>query len=90
MQAFQEVEDALTNVDSYDKEYKDASATILSAEKAYQLYSDRYTQGVTYYIDVVNTERDLLNYQITLNSIRGYKYIATIQLIKALGGGWSE
>ena len=90
LQAFQEVEDALTNIDSYEKQYDDATATIQWAKKAYQLYLDRYDLGVTYYIDVVNTERDLLNYQITLNVLRGYRYVSTIQLIKALGGGWSK
>jgi len=89
LKAFQEVEDALTNLSSYAKEYEDAEATTQWAQKAYQLYSDRYSLGVIYYIDVVNTERDLLNFQITLNALQGYRYIATIQLIKALGGGWS-
>jgi outer membrane protein, multidrug efflux system len=90
LQAFQEVEDALTNIESYAKEYDNAQATTQWAQKAYQLYSDRYILGVIYYIDVVNTERDLLNFQITLNALQGYRYIATIQLIKALGGGWSS
>ncbi len=86
--AFQEVEDALTNLNSYAKEYDQAWATTQWAQKAYQLYSDRYSMGVIYYIDVVNTERDLLNFQIVLNAFQGYRYMATIQLIKALGGGW--
>ena len=88
LQAFQEVEDALANLDLYQKEYEDSTATIQWAERAYQLYLDRYDLGVTYYIDVVNTERDLLNYQLTLNALRGYRYLSTIQLIKSLGGGW--
>jgi outer membrane protein, multidrug efflux system len=90
LQAFQEVEDALTNIDLYKNEYEDAAAAIQWAEKAYQLYLDRYELGVTYYIDVVNTERDLLNYQVTQNILRGYRYISTIELIKALGGAWHE
>ena len=88
--AFQEVEDALANLDSYAKEYDSALRAAQWAQKTYQLYSDRYILGVIYYIDVANTERDLLNYQIKLNSLQGYRYVSTIQLIKALGGGWSE
>ncbi len=88
LKAFQEVEDALTNIEAYAKEYESTQATTQWAQKAYQLYVDRYDMGVIYYIDVVNTERDLLNFQITLNALQGYRYIATIQLIKALGGGW--
>lgn len=89
LQAFQEVEDALTNLDFYSKEYDYSLGTTQWAQKNYQLFSDRYQLGVINYIDVVNTERDLLNFQITLNSLQGYRFVATIQLIKALGGGWS-
>ena len=90
LQAFQEVEDALKNLDSYGKEAEYASGAAKWAEKNYQLFSDRYLLGVINYIDVVNTERDLLNFQINLNSIQGYRFVSTIELIKALGGGWSE
>lgn len=88
LQAFQEVEDALANLDSYSKQYESTEATIQWAEKTYELYLDRYLLGVTYYIDVVNSERDLLAYQITYNQLLSLRYLATIQLIKALGGGW--
>lgn len=86
--AFQEVENALTDIDSYGRQYDVAVTTSQWAEKTYQLYLDRYTFGVIYYIDVANSERDLLNYQITVNALQGYRYVSTIQLIKALGGGW--
>lgn len=88
--AFKEVEDSLADLDSYVKQYDLAVSTVLWAEKTYQLYLDRYTLGVIYYIDVANTERDLLNYQIAVNTLQGFRYISTIQLIKALGGGWLE
>jgi len=87
--AFQEVEDALTNIDLYAKEHNNSEIVTKWAEKAYQLYSDRYQLGLINYIDVVNTERDLLNSQIQVNALHGYQYMATVQLIKALGGGWS-
>jgi len=87
--AFQEVEDALANLASYAKQYDSVLGATNWSEKSYQLYLDRYHAGVTYYIDVVNTERDFLNNEISLSSVEGYRYLSTIQLIKALGGGWS-
>lgn len=87
--AFQEVEDALASLDSYAKQYEATLGTTEWGQRSYQIYTDRYNAGVTYYIDVVNTERDLLNFQINLNTIQGLRYLATIQLIKALGGSWS-
>ena len=86
--AFQEVEDALKNISQYAKEYDNSVTTVEWARKTYQIYTDRYTHGLINYIDVVNTERDLLNFQITTNALQAYRYLATIQLIKALGGGW--
>lgn len=86
--AFREVEDALANLDSYAKQYDLSVAAEQWAQKTYQLYSDRYMLGVIYYIDVANTERDLLNYQISVNTLAGFRYVSTIQFIKALGGGW--
>lgn len=88
LQAFQEVEDALISVESFTKQFKIAEDTVAWAAKTNQLYKDRYYGGLTYYIDVVNTERDLLSYQMNVNAIRGFRYVATVQLIKALGGGW--
>lgn len=86
--AFQEIEDALANLESYAKQFDLAVARAQSAQTTHQLYSDRYQLGVIYYIDVSNTERDQLNYQIDVSSLRGYLYVSTIQFIKALGGGW--
>ncbi len=86
--AFQEVEDALENLDSYAREYEVALLITQWGEKTHRLYSDRYESGVGYYIDVANTERDLLNQQLNVNVLLGFRYVATVQLIKALGGGW--
>ena len=88
--AFQEVEDALSNIRFYAEEYDKTQNTVQWAEKTYKLYLDRYSSGLDNYINVVNTERDLLNYQLNLNQILGYRYIATIQLIKSLGGSWCQ
>lgn len=88
--AFQEVEDALVNLNAYAKEYDSTLETVRWAQKAYDLYSDRYSHGLINYIDVVNTERDLLNFQIQLNTLQSFRHLATIQLIQALGGSWKR
>ncbi len=86
--AFQETENALADIEAYAKEYDLAVSTVQLAQKTYQLYLDRYTLGVIYYIDVANTENILLNYQIDVNTYLGYRYLSTIQMIKAIGGSW--
>jgi multidrug efflux system outer membrane protein len=88
LKAFQEVEDALKDLESYAQQYEISFKTVGLAEKTYQLYLDRYKAGVIYYIEVANAENDLLNYQMAVNNLQGFRYIYTIQLIKALGGSW--
>lgn len=87
--AFKEVESALADLDSYAKQYDLAVMTTGWSQKTYQLYLDRYLLGVIYYIDVANAEQNLLHDQISVNTLQGLRYVSTIQLIKALGGGWS-
>jgi multidrug efflux system outer membrane protein len=86
--AFQEVEDALKNIESYASQYHLAVETAGYAKTTYELYYDRYRFGLTYYIDVANSEMTLLDYQIAVNTYLGLRYVSTIQLIRALGGGW--
>ncbi len=88
--ALQEVENSLGNVGSYAKQFTTTEGTVQWAQRSYELYLDRYEAGLTYYIDVVNTENALLEHRIRLNELRGFRFLATIQLIKSLGGGWSS
>lgn len=86
--AFQEVEDALGNIEQYYFEAEKLRESTFSATTTYQIARDRYLQGVTFYLDVVDSERDLLNAQRAHLTAEGLRYSATIQLIKALGGMW--
>lgn len=88
--AFQEVEDALVSIEWLFKEAEKLALSVESAKTTYQIASDRYYHGVTFYLDVVDSERDELNTRRTLIDLQGLRYSATIQLIKALGGSWSK
>ena len=86
--AFQEVEDALASIKYYAKEEESMKTSVVWAKKTYQISYDRYIKGVTFYLDVVDSERDELTSEILLNAVNGARFVSTIQLIKALGGGW--
>lgn len=89
LNAFQEVEDALTDVENFYKESEKLAESVKASSKTYKIVSDRYFQGVTFYLAVVDSERDMLNAERNYNSVLGFRYSALIQLIKALGGSWS-
>lgn len=84
----QEVEDALSNVESYTKEFDDVSDAVEWAKKTYRIANNRYTNGVTSYLDVVISEQEELANQIVQNNLQGLRFVSTIQLIKVIGGGW--
>jgi multidrug efflux system outer membrane protein len=88
LKAFQDVEDALANLDGLKNEYESIEQAVRAAKTTYQIASDRYYTGVTFYLDVVDSERQELDSQRHLIALLGERYAATVQLIKALGGCW--
>jgi outer membrane protein, multidrug efflux system len=52
------------------------------------LVSERYQQGLINYLDVVAAERTQLDAERSAIRVLGERFVFTIQLIKALGGGW--
>jgi multidrug efflux system outer membrane protein len=86
--AFQEVEDALSNLMWLAREMESAENSVTAAKKAYTIAFDRYLEGVDFYLQVADDERQLLDNQRIYIELLGLRYLNTIQLIKALGGGW--
>lgn len=84
----EEVEDALSNLESYAKEFDDVSEAVEWAKKTYRIANNRFNNGVTSYLDVVISEREQLINQIIQNNLQGLRFVSSIQLIKVIGGGW--
>ena len=49
---------------------------------------DRYKAGTSTYLEVIDAERGALSAQLTTAALTGERLATTVQLIKALGGGW--
>ena len=88
--AFQEVEDALVNLDLLVKELESAEKSVQSANKAWRISFDRYLAGVDFYLQVADNERQLLDNQRIYQNLLGLRFFNTVQLIKSLGGTWGE
>jgi outer membrane protein, multidrug efflux system len=52
--------------------------------------TNRYKTGLVSYPDVIYAQTALLTNQRTATQIGGKRMVATVVLIKALGGGWLE
>lgn len=86
--AFQEVENALNNLEMQSKQINFLAESVRSSEKTYALASNRYQRGLVNYLNVVDSERAKLNTQLNFIVLQGARFISTVQLIKALGGSW--
>lgn len=88
--ALQEVDDALY---SYAKAQEQLSADRQAYEQAREtlnLALTLYKQGLSDYQNVLDSQKDVLNYQNTMVSAQSTTLLCLIQLYKALGGGWGN
>ncbi len=88
--AFQEVENALASIEGLKKEHESLDLSVQAAKKINTIASARYSKGITFYLDVLDSEREALEAERTSIELLGQQYAATIQLIKSLGGSWSN
>ena len=86
--AFQEVEDALVEIDTYHKQMAAVERKEKAARNANRLANLRYNRGVSSYLEVLETERSLFSTQLELSELKQQYLNAYVQLYKALGGGW--
>jgi len=88
LNAFREVEDGLSDSEWIEKQEEAQAQAAVSARTAARLADIRYQIGDLNYLDVEDTERTRSANEIALAQARLARYSATINLIRALGGGW--
>ncbi|MFC1516312.1 efflux transporter outer membrane subunit [Thermodesulfobacteriota bacterium] len=88
LNAFREVEDALVEVETYRKQIGAVGRQRKAAKNANYLSNERYDKGVSSYLEVLETERQLFNVQLELSGLTRQYLNAYVNLYKALGGGW--
>jgi multidrug efflux pump len=86
--AFADVENSLSAIQSIKKQSAAQERALNSARRAADLAQQRYTAGIVSYLEVVDANREALLTERANARIIGLRLAATVQLIKALGGGW--
>jgi outer membrane protein TolC len=86
----EEVENGITGLTSLDRAAVQANASVDSAQRAFDIASERYKGGVAVYLDVLTAQQALLGNQRQAVQIHGQQFLTTVYLVKALGGGWQE
>jgi len=86
--AFQDVENALGDLRELSQQAAAQKLATDAAGRTLQLSQQQYARGSVTYLEVLDAERSLLASQRACAQIAGQRLQATVQLIKALGGGW--
>ncbi|WP_413196335.1 efflux transporter outer membrane subunit [Pararobbsia alpina] len=86
--AFQEVEDNLSNLRLLDDQIKQQDLAVSASERAEHLSQTQYTEGSVAYLDVIDSQRTVLQAQRASAQLAGAQMVSRVDLIRALGGGW--
>jgi multidrug efflux system outer membrane protein len=65
-------------------------ALVATYRDAARLSEVRYRGGVTTYLEVLDSERNVYNAELTLARARLNELTSVVQLYSALGGGWQQ
>jgi multidrug efflux system outer membrane protein len=88
LRAFQEVESQLSAL-RYLAEQEAAQLRAVEASgRAAQLSAERFRAGAVSFLEVVDADRSRLQSLRQSRQTAGQRYVATVLLIRALGGGW--
>ena len=87
--SFQEVEDNLAALRILSRELDEQNQAVASSQRALSLSSERYKSGIDSYLNVITAQTTLLNNQRTAVNLQAQQLTASVELIKALGGGWN-
>lgn len=90
LNAFQQVEDALSTLRILTQQIQQQRQAVESARLALDLEIKRYETGLDPYLNVVVEQNTLLSAQQSLAQIEIQRTTASVQLIEALGGGWDR
>ncbi|NHN88574.1 efflux transporter outer membrane subunit [Acetobacter conturbans] len=90
LSAFQEVEDNLTRMNRLRTETGQQEHAVNAALRTQKMTMELYTGGLTNYLDVVVAQQAALVARVGLVQVETRQRQAVVELIRALGGGWSS
>jgi len=88
--AFQQVEDSLATLRILSQEIEQQDTAVMSATRSLNVATARYRAGIDPYLNVITAQATLLANQQTAVNLRRQQMTASVQLIEALGGGWTS
>lgn len=87
--SFQDVEDNLVALRILAEESDQIASAVSAAERSLAIARNRYLAGTTTYLEVVTAQTIAIANELAAVDIQIRRMTAAVNLIKALGGGWS-
>jgi multidrug efflux system outer membrane protein len=88
LQAFREVEDNLSELRYLEEQTVSQAKAGKASDQASRLAQLQYSEGAVNYLDVIDAERSALQSRRAAAQLQGSQAVATVRLVRALGGGW--
>src|SRR6202008_3392925 len=88
--AFSEESDALVNLEHTSASEADLLERVQAARNALELSQIRYESGYSPYLEVLDAQRTANDAELAFVRNRQARLAFSVDLMKALGGGWSE
>jgi multidrug efflux system outer membrane protein len=86
--AFRDVGDALTNLEAARAAQADVESAAQASERALQTARQRYEAGYSAYLELLDAQRSANANRLRVLDNHRAQLAATVDLFKALGGGW--
>jgi NodT family efflux transporter outer membrane factor (OMF) lipoprotein len=83
-----EVSNEMANLETLQKTLDLKSKEVYSYEKSVEIANDLFKSGRATYLEVLNAQRTAIEAKIDLINTKKSQYKSSINLYKALGGGW--
>ncbi|TDY51530.1 NodT family efflux transporter outer membrane factor (OMF) lipoprotein [Paraburkholderia rhizosphaerae] len=88
--AFQQVEDQLSALSTLASEAQSQQLAATAAQRSLLLTTNQFNAGAVSYLDVVTAQTIALTNERTVDQIDARRIDASVQLLRALGGGWDR
>lgn len=89
LNAWKEVADALSSLDASRRAEAEVQTRLQASREALRLATARYERGYSGYLDVLDAQRTFSAAEQAAVSARQAQLGASVDLMKALGGGWT-
>jgi outer membrane protein TolC len=87
--AFAEVNNSLDAITRYQEQLTELLAQQDVAQETLRIAQNRYRNGYSSYLDVLDAQRTLFSVQTSVVQVKNNLLLAQIDLYRALGGGWA-